>query len=220
MTLQRHWRLILPGAGALLLISALGWGLHNTLDKTWINTTIRGHGLSGELLFVITAALAVAAGMSRQFISFLSSYAFGLGFGFALALAASIAGCTLSFYLARWLGRHWVIQRYGQKLKPIDDFLRGHPFTMTLIIRLFPVGSNLMVNLAAGVSAIPFWPFLFGSALGYIPQTAVFALIGSGITVNSSLRIGLGLGLFLMSGLLGLSLYLRYQMNKNQPFSR
>ncbi len=219
MNLQRPWRLILPGAGALLLISAVGWSLHNTLDKTWMDATIRGHGLAGELLFLITAALAVAAGMSRQLISFLGSYAFGLGPGFGLALAASTAGCILSFYLARWLGRHWVIQHYGQKTKRIDDFLHRHPFTMTLIIRLFPVGSNLMVNLAAGVSSIPFWPFLFGSALGYIPQTAVFALIGSGITVNSSLRVGLGLGLFLISGLLGLSLYLRCQ-NKNQPSSQ
>ncbi|TPW10910.1 MAG: hypothetical protein FD130_2102, partial [Halothiobacillaceae bacterium] len=44
-----------------------------------------------------------------------------------------------------------------------------------------------------------------------IPQTVVFALIGSGISVDPLLRIGLGVALFLLSGLLGLYLFRQFR---------
>jgi uncharacterized membrane protein YdjX (TVP38/TMEM64 family) len=51
--------------------------------------------------------------------------------------------------------------------------------------------------------------FILGSGVGYIPQTAVFALVGSGISVDPGWRIGLGAVLFLVSGALGIYLYRR-----------
>ncbi len=211
MSRRARRKLLLHGLGSLVLMVAIGWLFHNSLDKDWIDHSVRGQGLHGELVYLVTGGLAVAGGLSRQLISFLGGYAFGLGTGFVLALGASILGCAMAFLAARLLGRGWVVRHYGHRIERIDAFLHENPFTMTLLVRLLPVGSNLVVNLAAGVSRIGFLPFLVGSALGYVPQTLVFVLIGSGITVDPVVRIGLGVALFFASGMLGLWLYRRYR---------
>ncbi|HSJ47510.1 MAG TPA: VTT domain-containing protein, partial [Gammaproteobacteria bacterium] len=95
------------------------------------------------------------------------------------------------------------------------EFVGDHPLRTILLIRLLPLGSNLATNLAAGISRMGTRPFAAGSALGYLPQTLVFALIGSGIAVDPLWRIGTGILLFLLSGLLGLSLYRHFRLRKS-----
>jgi hypothetical protein len=50
-----------------------------------------------------------------------------------------------------------------------------------------------------------------GSLIGYLPQTIVFALVGSGIGVEPIFRISLGASLFIFSGILGIYLFRRYR---------
>lgn len=194
-------------AGYLIKVS----GLHSLLDTAWIDSEVRGKGVSGELLFIAVGAVAVAVGVPRQLICFLGGYAFGFVEGTALALAASVAACGLAFYSARLMGRDLVASRFPGRIKKIDDFLRGYPFSMALLIRLLPIGSNLVTNLAAGVSGVQAMHFIAGSTLGYVPQTVVFALLGSGININPELRITLSVALFVVSAVLGVSLYRKFR---------
>jgi len=185
------------------------------LDKTWIDAEVRGRGFAGEAMLVGVGAVFVAVGLPRQVISFLAGYAFGFTTGMAVALAATALGCIITFFYARFLGRDVVSRRFPGKIRRIDDFLADNPFTMTLLIRFLPAGSNLLTNLAAGVSRVGWLPFVAGSAIGYIPQTAVFALVGSGIGVDPVWRIGLSVVLFLACGGLGIYLYRRYRHGKS-----
>ncbi|MFT5539807.1 MAG: putative membrane protein YdjX (TVP38/TMEM64 family), partial [Alphaproteobacteria bacterium] len=84
-------------------------------------------------------------------------------------------------------------------------------FSTALLIRLLPVGSNLLTNLAAGVSGVRAVPFVAGSTLGYVPQTLIFALVGSGLHIEPALRIGASVVLFVVSGMLGVYLFRRYR---------
>jgi uncharacterized membrane protein YdjX (TVP38/TMEM64 family) len=113
------------------------------------------------------------------------------------------------------LGRDFVVSRFPGRVKNIDDFLRDNPLSMTLLIRLLPLGSNLVTNLAAGVSSVRPVPFFQGSAIGYLPQTLVFALVGSGISVDPELRIAISVILFIISGILGVSLYRKNRHGKS-----
>ena len=103
------------------------------------------------------------------------------------------------------------VSRFGARIKRIDDFLSASPFSMSLLVRLLPIGNNLATNLAVGVTNVRALPFLLGSLVGYIPQTMVFALIGSGVNVDPALRIGLAVALFLISGMIGVWLYRKYR---------
>ena len=184
-------------------------------NEAWIDSDIRGNGLTGELIFVAFAMAFTAVGLPRQIVSFLGGYAFGFLPGTALALAATACGCALTFTYARVLGREFVKARFENRIRRVDDFLSENPFSMTLLIRFLPVGSNLVTNLAAGVSSVGALAFIGGSAIGFIPQTAVFALAGSGTTVDDVYKIVLSVVLFVASGALGYYLYRKFRHGKS-----
>lgn len=96
-----------------------------------------------------------AIGLPRQVVAFFGGYAFGVLPGLLLGALAALGGCILAFYYARLFGRGLVRRLFPEKLQRFDDFIRGHPFSMTLLVRLLPVGNNLVTNLIAGVSRIP-----------------------------------------------------------------
>lgn len=212
-------KLILRGLAVLLSLAAIGFlvrwsGLGDLLDQGWIDREVRGKGLDGELLFIAIGTLATAVGFPRQVISFMGGYAFGFAWGTVLGVLATVLGCIATFVYARLFGRALLANRLGGRIARVDAFVRDNPFTMTLLIRLLPVGSNVATSLAAGLSSVAALPFLLGSAVGFVPQTLVFALVGSGVSVDPFWRIGLGTVLFVVSGVLGVYLYRRLRHGK------
>jgi len=209
-------RLLLRGLVLIGSFAALGYGLKalglsDLLGEHWIDSTVRGKGLWGEAAYVGVAAVATAFGVPRQFTCFLGGYAFGLTGGVGWGLLSSVFGCLIAFAYARLLGRKMVAARFPAKITRIDDFLHDNPLSMSLLLRLLPVGSNLITNLAAGVSKVRLVPFVIGSAIGYLPQTVVFCLLGSGVQVDKSWQIGVSILLFVASAILGVALYRRYR---------
>ncbi|MDH5489542.1 MAG: VTT domain-containing protein [Rhodospirillaceae bacterium] len=189
--------------------------INGALDEGWIESHIMGRGIIGELLFLGMATFITAVGLPRQVISFLGGYAFGLVMGTVLALMGTVLGCAIAFYYARILARAPIQKRFSTRVRTLDNFLHDNTFSMTLLVRMLPVGSNVATNLAAGVSSVRGFPFIGGSAIGYLPQTLVFALAGSGIAVDPELRIGLSIILFVLSGALGVYLYRHFRHGKS-----
>ena len=205
-------------SGLVLLTTLVGVGfvaesgvLGEWLSEAWMDRQVRGHGINGELLFLCVGGVATALALPRQVVSFLGGYAFGVVYGTLLALGATGIGCVLSFFYARVVGRPLVNARLGTRVQRLEDFLATHPFWMTVLIRLLPVGNNLVTNLVAGVSTVPAKPFFLGSLLGYVPQTLVFALAGSGVDLGAAWRIGIAGALLVASGVIGVALYRKYR---------
>ena len=215
MTLVRFlWKpaLLLAGlVAAGLLLREIGFDPRAAADAA---------GQRGPLAYVTVGALACAVGVPRQAVAMAGGYAFGVWPGTLLALLAEVVGCAIDFTWARLLGRRTALRllgrREGGRLYRLDRFLSERAFTATLTLRLLPVGNNLLLNLAAGVSGVAPAPFLLASLLGYVPQTVVFALAGAGAGVSDSVRLGLAIALLLISIGLGLALMRRTQrMERN-----
>ncbi|MFW6323929.1 MAG: TVP38/TMEM64 family protein [Desulfovibrionales bacterium] len=201
---------ILLGVGALIR-----WAdLSNFFDTTWMDEKVRDHGPAGVLLFIGLSTLFTGAGLPRQIVSFLGGYVYGVLLGSVLALAGTVFGGVLAFYFARFLGRDLIRKFAGVRFQRIDSFLQQSPFTMALVLRFLPVGSNILTNLGAGLSSIRPFPFFGGSLVGYVPQTLVFALLGSGLKVEPVWRISLSLILFLVSAWWGVVLYRKYRAGR------
>lgn len=213
-----RWRALARLAVLALGLAAAGW-LLRTLGAApgteWVDRYLRGDGLRGEALFVLAGAAAVAAGAPRQAVAFLGGYGYGAALGTALALAAQVLGCALSFLWARLVGREWAERRlagrFGRRLRPLRDALAESPFGATLALRLLPVGNNLALTLLAGMGGLPALPFLAASALGYLPQTLVFALLGKGVRVEGVWQLGLSALLLLASAGIGLLVLRRHR---------
>jgi len=164
----------------------------------------------GAWRFLLLATATCAVGMPRQAIAFAAGYADGVIFGSLLALVCETAACLLDVVWARSLARDWVRARLPNSvLARVDAALAGQPFIATLSLRLLPVGNNLLLNLAAGVSQVRLAPFLLASALGFIPQTVIFALLGGGIGVDRSVQLAVGVALFALSTGLGAFVFRR-----------
>ncbi len=190
-------------------------GVVDIIDEAWVDSTIRGRGWTGTLIFLGVGWGLTSVGLPRQLVAFLGGYAFGFVLGTGLSLVATVMGCITAFTFARVAGRDFVASRISGRIKRVEDFLSDNPFLMTLLIRFLPLGSNFLTNLAAGVSSVRAFPFFAGSGLGYIPQMVVFALVGSGISLDPGLRISLSAALFLVSGVIGIALYRKYRHGKS-----
>ncbi|NVK19975.1 MAG: TVP38/TMEM64 family protein [Methylocystaceae bacterium] len=209
-----NYKLFIKGLIFLCVLAGAAYLLSKGIDKSWIDNNVRGQGLKGWFIFIGLGGLLTAVGFPRQVLSFLGGYAFGVVKGVTISVLAVTFGCALTFFYARFYGRAWVQRKFPRKIKRVDDFLSDNPFSMTLLIRLLPVGNNMATSAAAGVSSASPVAFIFGSMLGYIPQTVVFALAGSGIELNTQWNIALSVILFIVSGLLGVYLYRRYRHGK------
>lgn len=189
--------------------------LGDWLSEAWIDRDVRNQGLRGELVFLGVASLATAMALPRHIVSFLGGYAFGVGIGTLLALAATEIGCALAFFYARTVGRPLVGARMAARARRIEDFLAANPFWMTLLVRLLPLGNNFLTNVVAGVTRVPALPFLSGSLVGYVPQTLVFALAGSGVDLGAGVRVVIAVLLFFVSGAIGATLYRKYRHGRS-----
>lgn len=175
---------------------------------------VMGHGFEGEIIFVLGGALLTAAGLPRQAIAFAGGYAFGLKMGLVLALVAQVGGCVVDFFWARAIARDWVRGRIGTRMAKLDTRLSAQPFMASLTLRLLPVGNNTLLNLLAGLSSVSATAFIGASAIGYIPQTLVFALLGSGVQVSHTMQIVLAVVLFVLSAGFGLLLMRRWKVSQ------
>jgi uncharacterized membrane protein YdjX (TVP38/TMEM64 family) len=200
-------RFIFQGLLVIVVLVLITWLLKDVLDQGWVDAQVRDHGAAGVLLFVLVCCLLGSVGLSRQVIAFLGGYAFGFSQGFLLSMVAVVAACITTFYLSRFLLRSFLEKRFSVRIRQLDLFLHDNTFTMALLVRLLPLGSNWMINIGAGVSSVRKLPFFLGSALGYIPQMLIFSLVGSGTRVDQFWQVAIAMALFVLAATLGIVLY-------------
>lgn len=217
--LQFALRLLLRCAVLTLLCLILLWLLNSApaisaFDQRWIDSQTRHHGVYGMLNYLWVATLLLSIGLPRQLAAFLAGYAFGFATGLLLSMLAVTLSCVLVLLVSRVLARPLLQYFFQLRVAQLSHFLQQQPFAKALLLRLFPVGNNLLTNLAAGVGAVPVVPFVLGSMLGYLPQMLIFALMGKGILLQSGWKIALSLALFALSSVLSWYLYQQYRRNK------
>lgn len=178
-----------------------------------LNELVSRLGWLGVAGFIVGGSVFTAIGFPRQLVAFVSGYIFGAVFGAVIGGAAAIIGCFMCYVFSRRFLRSLVLLRYAGTVSMLNRFITDDAFLKIIILRLQPFGTNLITNLSAGVSHIPARVFIASSLVGYMPQTIVFALIGSGVRVDSSAQMVVSVILFTVSVLTGLYLYLFRRVN-------
>ncbi|MEE9320220.1 MAG: VTT domain-containing protein [Granulosicoccus sp.] len=167
-------------------------------------------GVAGMLAFAFAGMLATSVGLPRQLLAFVAGLAYGAGIGLVLSLFAALAGCTLTLLISRkWLQR--IIRRhFSSVIDTLEKLIQRDAFLKILVLRIQPLGTNLLTNLCAGLTSIRISVFLLASAVGYIPQMFVFSLTGAGVRVGSNAQLMVSAVLFVLSLVLGGMLYRRH----------
>lgn len=182
------------------------------IENSRLAERIADLGWVGIPAFLVIGGLATAVGLPRQLFAFIGGYSFGMLGGVFLGTTAAITGCYLCFLASRYALREPVARHFARFVTVLNSFIHNDAFLKILVLRLQPFGTNLMTNLAAGVSKIPARVFISSSLIGYIPQMCVFALLGSGVRVHSTAQVTVSFILFLISFVIGWIVYKRHKV--------
>ncbi|MCG6939002.1 MAG: FAD-dependent oxidoreductase [Gammaproteobacteria bacterium] len=105
--------------------------------------------------------------------------AFGLLWGTVIISFASTIGATLAFLVARFLLKDWVQQRFGRKLKAVNEGIRKEGAFYLFALRLVPLFPFFMINLVMGLTPIRTVTFYWVSQTGMLAGTIVYVNAGT-----------------------------------------
>ena len=151
---------------------------------------------------VTALSLPVAA-----WLSLLGGALFGRWVGVPLVSVSATAGATLAMLSARYVLRDWVRTRFGPRIAGIDRGLERDGAFYLVTLRLVPLLPFWLVNLAAGVTALPVRQFVVGSWVGMLPATAVYVNAGrevGGVESPADILTGRVVGAFALLAVLPL----------------
>lgn len=140
-------------------------------------------------LIVFAAYVAVVA-LSLPFALWMTlgtAALFGFWWGLVIVSFASTLGATLAFLAARFLLRDWVMARFGDRLRGLDEGMARDGAFYLFTLRLIPVVPFFAVNLLMGLTAIPARTFWWVSQLGMLAGTAVYVNAGTQLAQIDSL---------------------------------
>lgn len=181
---------------------------HWTPLRAWITNVqlwkgyIRDMGWLASAGFTMICAGAVFVGIPRLSLSAAAGMLFGFAQGMVLSLVGSVVGSYGAFLMARLGGRKTVLSRaeFWPWLKPL---LNGLTISRVFWIRQLML-PGVVLNVLLGVSAVRQHTFLVGTLAGYLPLTAVFSLVGSGLgkesLARSMVQVMMGIGLLNLAG--------------------
>ncbi len=169
--------------GSLLVLALLaGWLVaraHGVPDVAHLRAVVRGAGIWAPVVFVAVYSALALLPVPKNVLTALGASLFGLAGGALLSWAAALAGACLAFAVGRALGRDAVNRLVRGRLGQVDATLRGHGVTAVLLARLVPILPFTAINYGSGVSAVAFSHYLLGSAVGMIPGTIAYAVLGA-----------------------------------------
>ncbi len=157
--------------------------------------------------FGLGAVAYTALGGPRQALSFVCGYLLGGWWGGVISSVLTALGALLTMSVVRHAGMEWVRQRHAARIDSIRQVLGKDTWLWILIIRLMPVGSNLLTNVAAAMAGLSRRAVLMGSLPGYLPQSLLFSYAGRGFALQDSSKLWISLVLLVISTALGWVLY-------------
>lgn len=104
---------------------------------------------------------------------------FGLWWGTLIISFASTLGATLAFLLSRFLLRDWVQQRFGDRLKAINQGIERDGAFYLFGLRLVPLFPFFVINLAMGLTPMRTLTYAWVSQVGMLAGTIVYVNAGT-----------------------------------------
>lgn len=108
---------------------------------------------------------------------------FGAVFSTILISAAEVINCFILFFLARSLGRGFVQKRVSKKYEHLDERLGALGMPWLFVFRAAPVIPYRFLDMAAGLTRIPFRRYLLAVALGTPVKTFFIQYVLSSVDV-------------------------------------
>ena len=159
-------------------------GLGALTDHDAIQEKIDALGLWAPIVFIIAYALAITLTAPGTVVTLAGAAVFPLGIAFVCVVVGAMLGASMSFYIARWLGRDAILSVLGGEGRIATLLQRGNEMMETrglmavAYLRMAYV-PFVALNYTAPLSGIRFRDFFWGTLLGIMPGTFVFVFLGN-----------------------------------------
>lgn len=202
--MKKHW-LVFILTGLILSLLWISQKLHLT-DLESVKSFILSFGIWAPLIYIIMFTLIPLTLFPDAILAIASGTIFGVFWGTVYTMIGALCGASLSFFIARFLGREWVLKLIRHKAQWFDDGVEKQGFLIILIMRLVPLIPFDIISYGAGLSKIKYSDFMMGSMLGIIPGVVIYVNLGDkALDVHSPafmISIALLIGLFSLSYLI------------------
>ena len=151
------------------------WNFHTIkayLNPEQLQRLISEAGLMGPALLMISCSVGTCLLIPLMVFVGIGAALFGPFWGFACVWPSTLAGSSISFLIARTLGRNFVSSLIGDRLRKYDCLIEHNGFKAVLLLRLMFVPAP--INFAMGLTKVRFWDYFFATALGEAVTIFVF----------------------------------------------
>lgn len=185
--LLRRWG---PAAALVVLVGlAFSFDLHHKFSLTvlaehrdMLKGFVTNHLLEAVLiymaLYIAAAALSIPIGAG---LSIAGGFLFGWMLSAPVTMVSAVIGSAIVFEIVRTSFGAALAERAGPLVQKCQRGFAENAFSLLLFMRLAPVFPFCAVNAVSGLCRVPLRTFVLATAIGIIPASIAFALIGSGL---------------------------------------
>lgn len=148
--------------------------LREYLTPEQFETIVARAGPMAPALLVISCAIGSCFFVPGTIFVAVGTALYGPLLGFAFILPGVLAAATISFFIARKLGRDFVASFIGGRLRKFDDSIARNGFRTILLLRLAFVPFAAM-NFGMGLTKVRFRDYFFATAIGEAATILVVA---------------------------------------------
>jgi uncharacterized membrane protein YdjX (TVP38/TMEM64 family) len=117
---------------------------------------------------------------------------------------ASTIGATLACIVSRFLLRDWIQNKFGDRVKKVNEGIEKEGAFYLFTLRLIPLFPFWLINLAMGLTKMSLVKFYWVSQIGMLPGTMVFVNAGKELAKIESIKGILSPGLIISFALIGI----------------
>jgi uncharacterized membrane protein YdjX (TVP38/TMEM64 family) len=129
--------------------------------------------------FLVYVAVTSLSLPGAAILTLVAGALFGLVTGTILVSFASTIGATMAFLSSRFLLRDWVQNKFGDRLRGLNEGLERDGAFYLFTVRMIPAFPFFIVNLLMGLTKIRVATYYWVSQLGMLAGTIVYVNAGT-----------------------------------------
>lgn len=173
-------------------------------DHAAVREEIDSLGAWGPVLIVALALIHAVVFYPAEIVDAAAGYAYGFFPALGLTMAGWVLSGLVCFAVGRSVARPLLDRWLGEeRFERIEATIERGGASLLIAMRLIPILPFSIVSYAAGAARVPTWRFIWTTALGYLPITAMFVYFGTqleSISLTDPLVLASAAGLILLLG--------------------
>lgn len=163
-------------------------------DTAEVRERLDDLGLAGPLLILALALVHAVVFYPAEIVDAAAGFAYGFFPALLLVMTGWLLSGLLCFAIGRSVARPLLNRWLGtERFKRTEAMIERGGITLLIAVRLIPIVPFSLTSYAAGAARVPAWRFLWTTAVGYLPITALSVYFGTrleGLELTDPLVLG------------------------------